>query len=208
MKKFVAGANLTPGCLLLDLSAGLGGCNRALSVEFDALVEGLEMNAEIAKMGAIMAKTVALQKQAPVDHFLRHNPALRVNRCECVYGHEAFYRVLDKKMLIAEIWKSLKDDTFFIFTDLVFSEPSSENTEQVQNWAKSEEEMCNPWTMEEYKEELAGQGFEIVAFEDETSRYQDMVKEGWENFAESLDDMKIDRRFVDVMMHEAEGWQQ
>lgn len=207
MRTFVADANLKPGCLLLDLSAGLGGSNRTLSVEYDALVEGLEMNEEIAKMGAIMAKNLALDKQAPVDHFLRHNPVLRVNRYECVYGHEAFFRVLDKQMLIDEVWKALKDDTSFIFTDLVFSEPDSAEAGPVKNWIKSEDEAPNPWTIKEYKEGLAEKGFEIVLFEDETSKYEAIVKERWENFAETLDDTNIDRRFVDIMMHEAKGWQ-
>lgn len=207
MRTFVADADLKSGCLLLDLSAGLGGCGRSLSIEFDAIVEGLEMNEGIAKMGAIMAKNLALDKQAPVDHYLRHNPVLRVNRYECVYGHEAFFRVLDKGMLIDEVWKSLKDDTSFIFTDLVFSEPSSADTETIENWISTEEEAPNPWTMAEYKEALTEKGFELVVFEDETSKYHDKVKEGWENFVETLDETNINRRFVDIMMHEAKGWQ-
>ncbi|NKB60491.1 MAG: methyltransferase domain-containing protein [Alphaproteobacteria bacterium] len=206
-KECLAGVDLRPGSVALDLSAGLGGSNRAISVALDAMVEGLEMHEGIAKMGAARAADLALEKQAPVSHFLAHNFVLRVDRYQCVYGHEVFHKFLDKQNMLSEIWKSLKDDGHLVFTDLIYGTAESEETQEIKTWSKSEPVASNPWTAEDYKNCLAELGFEIIAFEDETSQYRDRVRDGWAEFAETLDDQSIDRRFVDVMMHEAEIWQ-
>ncbi len=204
---FLDGAKLKPGTLLLDLAAGLGGCGRAIAVELDAVVEGLETDEAVAKIGAARAAHLALDKQAPISHYLAHNPFLRVDRYDCVYAHEAFFRILDKGNLFTEVRKSLKEEGDFIFSDLIYGNAGDESASAIKAWAASETEVPDPWTADRYRSELAEIGFEIVAFEDETALYQGMIREGWEAFAGTLDDRTINRRFVDIMMHEAKIWQ-
>jgi SAM-dependent methyltransferase len=158
-------------------------------------------------MGAARAAQLALDKQAPISHFLPHNPFLRVDRYDCVYGHEAFYRILDKLNLFNEIWKSMKEGGHLIFTDLVYAGRDVKITDEIRNWVNAEPEAPDPWTPEEYREKFEKLGFEFVSFEDDTPRYQQLIKDGWANFTDTLDEQGIDRRFVDIMMHEANIWQ-
>jgi cyclopropane fatty-acyl-phospholipid synthase-like methyltransferase len=204
---FLDAAKLKPGSVVLDLSAGLGGSGRAIAVSLDAVVEGFETNEVIAKLGAARATHLALEKQAPISHYLAHNPFLRVDRYDCVYGHEVFYRVLDKQNLFTEIRKSMKEDSHLIFTDLIYAAIGSENTEEIKAWCQAESETPDPWMAENYKAKLTELGFEIVAFDDRSARYQEIIRDGWSKFADTIDEAKIDRRFVDVMMHQAKIWQ-
>ena len=204
---FLKAAKLKPGVVVLDLAAGLGGFNRSVAVALDALVEGMETDESIAKMGAGRAARVALDKQAPIAHYVAHNPYLKVDRYDCVYAHEAFHKILDKKYLLTEIWKSLKEEGHLIFSDLIYPDPEAENAKDVRAWISSEPETPDPWRKDEYEEALGELGFKIHAFKDDTERYQAVIKEAWANFADTLDEKKIDRRFVDVMMYEAKRWQ-
>ncbi len=207
VRDFVAAANLKPGAVILDLAAGLGGGNRSIATALDAVVEGLEANEAVAKLGASRAAHLALEKQAPISFFLAHNPFLRVNRYDCAYGHEAFFRILDKKNLFSEIRKSLKEDGHFIFSDLVLASPEAASAKEISKWFESEKETLDPWSEMEYRSELANLGFEVVSFDDETTRYQAFIRKGWDEFSGTLDEKPISRRFVDIMMYEAKAWQ-
>lgn len=205
--EFLKPAKLKPGVVVLDLSAGLGGPGRSVAVALDALVEGMDTNEAVATMGAGRAVRVALDKQAPISHYVAHNPFLKVDRYDCVYAHESFHKILDKSYLFSEVWKSLKEDGHFIFTDLIYPDTDAGSKDDIKAWIGSEPETPDPWRKEEYEEALAKLGFEIRAFSDDTDRYQTVIKEAWAAFADSLDEKKVTRRFVDVMMYEAKMWQ-
>lgn len=205
--EFLKTAKLKPGAVLLDLAAGLGGSSRSIAVALDALVEGMETDEAVAKMGAGRAAKAALDKQAPISHYVAHNPYLKVDRYDCVYAHEAFHRILDKRYLFSEVWKSLKDDGHLIFSDLIYPDAEAENAQDVKAWINSETETPDPWRVEEYRECLESLGFRIEALEDDTSRYQTVIKDAWAAFADSLDEKTVDRHFVNVMMGEARMWQ-
>lgn len=207
VSEFLADAKLSPGKVILDLSAGLGGSGRALAVALDVLVEGYEMDEAVAKVGAARASHLALEAQAPVSHYFPHNIVLRVGRYDCVYAHEAFFRILDKQNMLAEVWKSLTEEGHFIFTDLVYGPEGSVDTAEVKACIDSERDAFDPWTEEDYRNHLAEAGFQIQSFEDKTAWYQGVIRDAWTNFSETLDETTINRRFVDVMMFEAKIWQ-
>ncbi len=199
-------AGLKPGVTILDIAAGLGGAGRAIATTLEVYVEGLEANEELAEAGASRAAASKMKAQASVSVYKPYNPSFGVGRYDCVYAQEFLYRVLDKHNLIAEVQKTLRENGFFIFTDLVYADEESENTAEVKEWREAETELPDPWTKAKYESALTDLGFKIRVFEDRTDEYSAIVRKGWSNFANTLDNREVDRRYVDVMMNEAKIW--
>ncbi len=202
-----APARLEEGMSVLCLGAGLGGGCRAVATEWGAEVEGLEADDAIVEEAMGRTKAPVGEKTVSIRAYMPLNARLRVNTYNCIFAQEAFFNLMAKKGLFEKIWNALKEDSHFLFTDLVYATQYAAEEPPVQKWCDNEPSLPDCWTMEQYKETLTGFGFSIQETTDYSEWYLALIGEKWLEFIESLSDRKTDSQFTDLVMKEAQMWQ-
>lgn len=196
---------LTPALSVLDLSAGLGGGTRALTVKFGVWVEGLEPSPVLAAQAMEKSTMAGLAKRAPVHSYDPETVELPKGKYDCVLAREAFFSVLNKSGLFKSIERALKDKGQIIFTDYVLSKPNLESA-AVADWKNKEASVVWPHSIDEYKALITQLGLEMRICDDMTDRYRALIMSGWGHFMGMLKDNRLPPKIMLQVVEEAELW--
>jgi hypothetical protein len=195
----------------LDLAPGLGGGMRAVARATGARFIGFESDRELAGAAAAMTSAAGLNGIAEIHPISYEGLSADDLSTEGGYGtvlmREAFFAVEDRERMLSMIHGALQDEGSLVLTDFVVdSNPDRPVSQAVAQWRSAEPDGADPWTELEYRNALETQHFEVERFDNITSKYLPLVKEGLRRFHDCLQNAKLPPETVPILMREGNLW--
>lgn len=165
-REFIAMLDLKPGARVLDAGCGIGGAAFLMAKEHGAVVEGIDLSANMIDRAAGRCRSLGLQSQVT----FRHGDLLALdaeNHFDAVYSRDVILHVGDKRKLFAVFRRALKAGGRLLVTDYCRGDgPASEAFERYVR-----ERAYHLITIEEYERVLRSAGFTGVRALDLTHRF-------------------------------------
>ena len=157
-----------------------------------------------------MSEREGMVKRAPVEFCDREAVGERLTQgqrqYDCVLSKEGFYRVENKDALFEAIYKHMKQNGQFLFTDYVLSEDGEISPETVAGLA-SEKGAPHLWTVKQTLASINRFEFEVHISEDMTDRYRQMIVRAWENYLGHLKQHpQLTPAMGEALLREVEIW--
>lgn len=203
--KLVKSLALRPEHTFADLSSGLGGGTRDIARRYQLWLEGYEREPDLADYGNDISIEEEVDAQAPIKHYDPEKLGLQENRYDAIMIRELMFSVEDKRGLLTEIGRALKSDGNLLFTDFVLTDRKQE-TDLLAAWRTAEPFRARPWTMDEYRQNLADMKYVVRVFEDITDEYVALINQGWKQVLASVKKGNMSRELVDALMAEGQMW--
>ncbi len=196
---------LDPAMQVLDLSAGLGGADRAIVDEFGIWMTGLEASKELAEEGMQQSTMAGMAKKAPISHYDPEAADLPEDKFDRVFARETFFRVRMKEQLFESIQQTLKEGGEFLFTDYVLRREGAKS-EAIDRWTAKEDGPVYPWSVEKYEEMFQTLNMELRVTEDMSESYRGLILGGWHRFLRALSATRMPPSLLLSAVDEAELW--
>lgn len=196
---------LDPSKSVLDLAAGLGGGTRAVAKAFGIWVIGLEPSTDLAELGMRLSTRHGLAKRAPISACDPAKLKLPGGKFDCIFARETLYTVADKPRLFRTIRDALKPEGHFVFTDYQL-DPERTPGPEIEAWQRSEPLPAHPWTEGQYRALLEELELPVHISQDLTEDYCSMALASWSDYVRRLDEARLSRDFVNMMLVDAELW--
>jgi ubiquinone/menaquinone biosynthesis C-methylase UbiE len=190
---------------VLDLGAGLGGPARAVAEESKAWLTGMEASDALAFAGMEYSTNAGLSKKAPIVHTDFETIELRPNFFDRVYSRDAIFTVANKERLFKMVYRALKNEGQFLFTDYLVRERGAES-QAVADWIEHEPVEPHPWSPDRTEAYLKHLNFDIRVVEDITEGARERIFEGWQKFIDTYEPGTIPDVLVASLVDEAETW--
>lgn len=203
-KKVLSPLKFEASNTILDLSAGLGGTACILAKEHKLWLDAFEPNEVLAASGLQFASRHGLAKKVPIQHVDFETLELPQKKYNQIYSRDSLYMVKDKKNVIKQISKSLKDKGQLLIIDYMLADKCNANS--VAKWVKSEPEKPHTWTAELYQTALAHYGITVWSTNDLSEEYLDQIHGGWLAIVEKINSGNFDRKTINALMREGEIW--
>ena len=204
-RKLLSPAKIDSKKTVLDLSAKLGGTAMLLAKDEGLYMEAWESHPSLAKKAMNYINTMGLGQRIPLEVIDYDKAELKINKYDLVYSRERFFSIEDKKSLLEKIGPSIKPKGFFLFTDLMVSNPDG-YAKEIAAWSAAERHGVYPWTEELYKAVLKNNGYGIWASHDFSKEYLEHIHTGWNKIVRDIEGGDFDRKFIDYLMQEGEIW--
>ncbi len=200
----------TPAMSLLNLDAHLGGNARTIANVYQMWVNAFEPDESLARIGMEMSEREGMVKRAPVEFCDREAVGERLTQgkrqYDCVLSKEGFYRVENKDALFETIYKHMKQNGQFLFTDYVLPEDGEVHPEAMAALT-SEKGAPHLWTVKQTLESIHRFEFEVHISEDMTNRYRKMIVCAWENYLGHLKrHPQLTPAMGEALLREVEIW--
>lgn len=196
---------LTPQKSMLDMGSGLGGATRAIAKHFNAWVSGLEASPSVAAAGMEASERLGLGKRAPIAGFDPDTVELPEKKYDCVFVRQVLCPVANKARLIEQLRRTLKPNGQVLITEYVVREPGLD-TPSLEAWRRGEDQLPQPWTIDELRRAIAACKFDVRVAEDVTEEFQHQVRQGWANVAKSLSGGGLAPEDAQALVREVELW--
>jgi SAM-dependent methyltransferase len=156
---------LTESMAILDVGSGLGGAARQLALEFGCRVTGLDLTEEYCQVANMLARRLGLEARV---HYL-HGDALAMPfedaSFDILWTQHAAMNIADKEGLYRELWRVLKPGGKLALYDILAGEGGAVHFPVP--WAR-EPSISFLITPRQLRDILAGIGFEMVSWRDNT----------------------------------------
>ena len=205
IRDLVKPLGLTPAMSLLQIGAGLGGPGRVMTESFGVWVTGLEHERELVKTGMALAEAAGLAKKAPVVIFDPDSFEPKAESYDCVVSFGYLFGVQNRMRLIDVLNLALKPKGQLLITDFMLARPGLESR-ILADWMASEPEEVEPWSMEQYKIALEGQGLEVRVVEDRSDALHEQVVKRWADHMSEVTAEASDPATSAALVHEVELW--
>jgi SAM-dependent methyltransferase len=185
----VAGCDLRPSSLVLDLTAGLGGRARTIATAYGCYVTGLERDFGQAARGATLSQEAGLARRAAIRHY---NPALlelRRESFDCAIEDGLFAGIAEKERLLRAIHHGLRRGGRLVMTELV-----------------GLQDEADLWSAEQYRDCLRGLGFQVATIEDLSAPLRSVVASGWQSFLDRVDVASLPGPHRAEILLELQSW--
>lgn len=209
--RLAAAAKISKGSKYLDLAPGLGGGMRAVAQATGARMIGIESDRELAQAAAALSQAAGLGDIAAIRpanfEGLGSEDFASDDGYAAVFMREAFFAVEGREQMLAEIHGALQEDGSLVLTDFVAdSDPDRPISQAVAHWRAAEPDGADPWTEAEYRDVLEAQHYNVERFDNITSKYLPLVKEGLRRFHDCLQNAKLPPETVPILMREGNLW--
>jgi cyclopropane fatty-acyl-phospholipid synthase-like methyltransferase len=168
--------------VVLDLTAGLGGPLRKLSIKI-LQVKGLEADPQIAARAMELAAAVGKAKIAPISTYDTATFSMP-SIYDAMIARELFYRIPDRAKLFYSISAGIKFGGQVGFSDFIV-DPENRPKPAIKAWI-AHETGANPLGLIDMAQAWAAVGFELRASEDQTAFYKKAVAQGLGHMVKSL----------------------
>ncbi|MBN4016545.1 hypothetical protein JYT88_01835 [Rhodospirillaceae bacterium AH-315-P19] len=200
----------TSAMSLLNLDAHLGGSARTIANVYKMWVNAFEPDESLARIGMEMSEREGMVKRAPVEFCDREGLSERLTKdrrqYDCVFSKDGFYRVANKDALFEAIYKHLKQNGQFLFTDYVLPEGAEVSPEAVAGLASEKGEQ-HLWTVKQTLKSINRFEFEVHISEDMTDRYRGMIVRAWANYLVHLKQhSQLTPAMGEALLREVETW--
>jgi SAM-dependent methyltransferase len=196
---------VNPAMSLLDLSAGLGGASRHVSVLFDVYITGMERAPEIARRGQEMSIQAGLGRKVPISVYDPESVELRPHAFDAVYAQFLFAGVLDKERLVREIMRCLKPRGQLALYEFVQREGGPDEPRLAQLRQREPYPML-PWRAAQFADCLSNVGFDCRIAEDHTAPYREHILAGWGQLMKLVEIKELPKSHLQALQDEAELW--
>jgi SAM-dependent methyltransferase len=158
-------AALSPGMLVADFCAGLGGPARYFAHRYGVDVTGIDLTPDRVAGGNDLTRLVGLAGRVRIVEGNVMAVPLADGSFDRVVSQEALLHVPDRAQAIREAWRILKPGGRLAFTDLIAHAPlAPEDAELLWDGMA----ILAPESPESYREKVTGAGFRIVSVFDRT----------------------------------------
>jgi hypothetical protein len=196
---------LDPSMSVAILDAGLGGAARSICRAFDVWVTGFEGDAKLAEVGNKLSNMAGLAKKAPIHQTDPSEPDLKKRGYDCVFGHESFFLVPEKALMLETIEKGMKPGGQLLFTDYVLAD-SRATSPALQEMRENEPKPLKLWSVFDYHQAMGDLELDIRISEDITQRIAGMITRAWGEFMNQPDARKNLGASPELLLEEAELW--
>ena len=191
--------NIQPEMTVLDLSAGLAGEMKATSDEFDAWIQGMEVDPDL-----VNAASKFSTRKTSVSHYDPKNLTLPAAKFDCIYMREQLCFLPQRKEILAKISGALKPYGQVIITDYAAASKAGGNA--LASW-QAQHLIPEPlWTPKIYRRHLENLDLDVRVFQDDSDQIKPLVLKGWAQLVSDLTRSQLTRSFVDTMVIEADRW--
>ncbi len=205
VRKIMGPVGANPAHTILDLTAGLGGTAFHLAKELNLWMEALEPEHELLDKARDLAKSFMLTRRVPLQVVDFSTFRLAAAKYDIIYSRERLFAYPQKARVMKQAAMGLKPNGQILITDYMIKDPNCES-DRFKTWAASEPHKIHPWTSEQYIDELRKSGIDIRATHDLSEKILEQIHAGWNKFVKSIDRSKVDRRFINQVVHEGEIW--
>ena len=195
---------LTKENTMLEIGAGLGGGARTIASKIGAYVDGLDLNADLAKRACELALMKGLENKAQVKAFAVDTLNLRPKYYDACLIRETLLAVEDKETLFDTVHEALKPNGSIVISDFFIDEEvpgaAASAAFEIENRPIF---ACPVDTVIAMLEE---RGFEMRINNDETDDYADSVRNAWARVAAKLARKEVSDEMSQALLHETELW--
>ena len=178
-------AGISPGAKVADFCAGIGGPARWMAAERGAAVTGVELTPERVAGARELTALVGLSERVRVLEGDVTAAPLADGSFDAVYSQEAFLHVPDTSAVLAEACRVLRPGGRLAFTDWVANTPLSEADADAMLQGLRAQRLNSP---AEYRRLLADAGFEVLAVDDLTEPWGEILKRRLEMYLQLRED--------------------
>jgi SAM-dependent methyltransferase len=187
------------------LDAGVGGAARAVSRAFDVWITGFECEEKLVDAGNKLSKIAGLTKKAPIHPCDASEPPLKTRGYDCVFGHESFFQVPEKALLLETVEKGLKPGGQLLFTDYVLAD-SRATSPALEEMLENESKKPHVWSVFDYRTAMSDLELDIRVSEDITERIAGMIRGAWGDFMNRSESWQELGASSETVLEEAELW--
>ncbi|HAI32375.1 MULTISPECIES: methyltransferase domain-containing protein [unclassified Thalassospira] len=188
----------------LEIGARLGGVARVLADRLGVWVTALEPDGELALLGMERSVQAGVQKKVPVQAFDPLQPDFRKGYFNVVYSYGELFKIPEKNTFLQALAETLREHGQLLVTDYVLTRDLDDN--ELENWAKLEDEELFPWTAQEYKSRLGELKFDIRIAKDESETHLKHIKLAWMTMLSDIQSSGLDTDMMDYLEPEMEMW--
>ncbi|MES1991372.1 MAG: methyltransferase domain-containing protein [Pseudomonadota bacterium] len=203
--KLISGVELPKGGPVLDITAGLGGGTSAIATQMNAIVEGYEVDPDIAEAGQNWTTAMGVPTHASVACADPMVQTFKENTFSAIYARETLFTVPDRKKLLANIVPALKPLGMIILTDFMLTDRKS-GVPEMKAWREAEPVRALPYTVDEYSELLDQNKFSVRACDDLSTEYIAFIQNGWKRLHSYLQSAKFSPETATMLMAEGNIW--
>ena len=196
---------LNPAMSLLELGAGMGGASRAMAKAFGVWVTGMEAEGRLVEEGMALSEKAGLEKKSPIIQYDPHEFQLKARSYDCIFSKESFFTNKDKTRLIQTVELGMKDNGQLLFTDFMIAPGGSQKAEY-KEWAEGEPVSPDPWSLEEYVEQLTSCKLDVRIKEDITESYCSQIVRAWADYLSDKKNSTVDPLVANALVEEVELW--
>ena len=209
--RLAGSARISKGDSCLDLAPGLGGGMRAVAQATNARMTGIETDRELAQAAIALSDAAGMSESAPIKPVsfdgLDTEDFGPAGGYAAVFMREAMFAVEGRHEMLAAIHTALREDGSLLLTDFVIdNSPDRPISQALAHWRAAEADGADPWTELEYREALEARHYDVERFDDITSKYLPLVKEGLRRFHDCLKNAKLPPETVSILMREGNLW--
>lgn len=200
---------LSPEMSMMHLGAGLGGPARTLAEHFGVWVTGYETSMSLVAAGNEMSTMAGMAKKAPLAYLELDTNKPFERKFDRVLVDNFLSLVTDKAELMERIQPSLKPDNLILITDYFLTSERSLAHSAFHEWHSSEPRRLNLVTVEELRETLTSQGYNIRVDDDLSLEYVSLVEQTWtgaDKIVAELYAQPGQQHLVNIVFKEAELW--
>jgi ubiquinone/menaquinone biosynthesis C-methylase UbiE len=197
---------LNPEKTALDLSAGLGGHDRALAEHYKTYIHGLERNKELVEAGQKLSRASKFGSHCTLTHY---NPEKFVfdKKVDAVICRELFYTIANKSDFISKIADLVKSRGHLLITDFTCDDPGYATSPVLQNWVKVHPYQVELLSISETAQLMENHGFDVRISEDKTNQYRDEILSGLVRLIKFLKGKKITPQLRKLVIKEIDYWE-
>lgn len=121
-RELIATLELTPDARVLDVCCGLGGSAFLMADEWRALVDGVDLSANMVNQAQRLCRARGLQDRVQISQ-ADCLDLEAVETYDAVYSRDAFLHISDKARLFAVLFRALKPGGHLLLTDYASAPP-------------------------------------------------------------------------------------
>jgi SAM-dependent methyltransferase len=202
--ELAAPLRLSPGMMLIDVSAGIGGAVRALAERFRIEAHGLERDPDLARAGMALSAAGRLARRAPVTVYDAEAFDLAPGRYDFALAREATFAVRDKERFLRVLRQGLRPSGALVLTEFMLDRGRDDGGGALARWMTAAPRPPLLWTLERYEDCLKSLGFAPRAIADGSQDYRALVLGAWTRFVDRQELRHYPRAGFAAVIDEAE----
>jgi cyclopropane fatty-acyl-phospholipid synthase-like methyltransferase len=189
---------------VLDIGARLGTAARTIAKETGAWVDGVEINDLLVEEAVRFSAKEGLVKKAVIRKLELSDHEVREHKRDAIMLRETLHQIPERERLFKTLAELLKPSSHLLMTE--FLTVHGKGQDERNEWAALHRTAPRLFELDEIREGLSKEGFDVRVAKDETKAYNSMLLNDIRRFADTLTRDSVPRELQEWVMWEVEYW--